>query len=424
MAGAGLCCASLEEPKTLMKMGLSMILVGHVNFLLGALMHGVVLRHINLHKQARAMEYAISNVVALTSGLAGIVVGILAIVLSKNKKSRGLMWSLFTVGLAAALTAAASATGLSVSVVRAAVHGGRSLLTHCSFPDAAGYSSITDECPFDPTRIYSTTLILWVPLIVTCVIQTVFSARCFAVCVSFLGLPCCPNNKRTRDSGRPINVVRPMKEAAPSHYPEPPRSCPESPRSHREPPRSHREPPRSYPEPPRSHREPPRSYTEPPTCYSEPPRSYTEPPTCYSEPPRSYTEPPRSYSEPPGSYTEPPRSYTEPPRSYTEPPRSYSEPPGSYTEPPTRYSDPRSHRKPPRQNTEPPRQQRRPPPPPQHPPHQHRSPPPSERRPLRQPKRERSDGGRQETRVGSQQRAAEKHQLLERATLERSSFWI
>lgn len=52
-----------------MKMGLSQLLIGHVNFLLGALVHGVVLRHINLHKQARAMEYAISNVVALTSGL-------------------------------------------------------------------------------------------------------------------------------------------------------------------------------------------------------------------------------------------------------------------------------------------------------------------------------------------------------------------
>lgn len=52
-----------------MKMGLSVVLIGHVNFLLGALVHGVVLRHINLHKQARAMEYAISNVVALTSGL-------------------------------------------------------------------------------------------------------------------------------------------------------------------------------------------------------------------------------------------------------------------------------------------------------------------------------------------------------------------
>ena len=69
LPSTGVCCASLEEPKALMKMGLSMLLIGHVNFLLGALVHGVVLRHINLHKQARAMEYAISNVVALTSGL-------------------------------------------------------------------------------------------------------------------------------------------------------------------------------------------------------------------------------------------------------------------------------------------------------------------------------------------------------------------
>ncbi|XP_019115334.1 keratinocyte-associated protein 3 isoform X2 [Larimichthys crocea] len=167
MAGTGICCASLEEPIALMKMGLSMVLIGHVNFLLGALVHGVVLRHINLHKQARAMEYAISNVVALTSGLVGIVVGILAIVLSKNKKSKGLTWSLFTVSLTAALMAAASAIGLSVSVVRAIIHGGRSLLTHCRFPDAIGYSSVTNECPFDPTRIYCATDGLSDPLSLT-----------------------------------------------------------------------------------------------------------------------------------------------------------------------------------------------------------------------------------------------------------------
>ncbi|XP_023284293.1 transmembrane protein 54-like [Seriola lalandi dorsalis] len=334
MAGAGLCCSSLEEPKALMKMGLSMVLIGHVNFLLGALVHGVVLRHINLHKQARAMEYAISNVVALTSGLVGIVVGILAIVLSKNKKSRGLTWSLFSVSLAASLTAAASSIGLLVSVVRAVIHGGRSLLTHCRFPDAIGYSSITNECPFDPTRIYSTTLILWVPLIVTCVIQMVFCARCFAVCGSFLGLLCCPNRKIHRDYGRAINVVRPMEKAAPSRY-------------------------------------------------SEPPRTYNEPPTRYSESPRTSTEPP-------AHYTERPRSYHESPR----------------------------------RNTAPPRQQQRPPPPPQHPPRQHRSLPPSERQPLRPPYRERSGRERPETRAGSQQRAPEQHQLLERGTLERSSFWI
>ena len=65
----GMHCASLEDPKALMRMGLSVILIGHVNFLLGALVHGAVLRHINLHKQARAMEYSISNVMALSAGL-------------------------------------------------------------------------------------------------------------------------------------------------------------------------------------------------------------------------------------------------------------------------------------------------------------------------------------------------------------------
>ncbi|XP_070778218.1 uncharacterized protein [Enoplosus armatus] len=284
LPSSGLCCASLEEPKTLMKMGLSMVLIGHVNFLLGALVHGVVLRHINLHKQARAMEYAISNVFALTSGLVGIVVGILAIVLSKNKKSKGMMWSLFTAGLAAALMAAASAIGLSVSVVRAVIHGGRSLLTHCRFPDAIGYSSITNECPFDPTRIYSTTLILWVPLILTCLIQMVFSARCFAVCVSFLGLQCCPNRKRTRDYGRAINVVRPMEEGAPSHY-----------------------------------TEPPRHYNEPPTHYTEPPRSYHEPPRSYHEPPRRTTEHPRQQRRPPHPPQHLPRQHRSLPPSERQP---------------------------------------------------------------------------------------------------------
>ena len=66
---AGVCCASLDDYKALMKMGLGLVLVGHVNFLLGALVHGAVLRHINVHVQARHMEYAISNVIALVSGL-------------------------------------------------------------------------------------------------------------------------------------------------------------------------------------------------------------------------------------------------------------------------------------------------------------------------------------------------------------------
>ncbi|XP_067111633.1 transmembrane protein 54b [Osmerus mordax] len=195
MANTGVCCSRQDEPKALMKMGLSMVLLGHVNFLLGALVHGAVLRHISLHK-ASSPTYAVSNVMALTAGLVGVVVGILAVILSKNTKSRMMMWSLFTVSLAAGLLAAASAVGLTVSVVTTVLQGGRSLLTHCRFPDAIGYSSITNECPFDPTRIYSTTLILWFPLIATCVVQLVFASRCLAVCISFLGLACCPRETR------------------------------------------------------------------------------------------------------------------------------------------------------------------------------------------------------------------------------------
>ncbi|XP_056154760.1 transmembrane protein 54-like [Lampris incognitus] len=218
MACTDKCCASLEDPQALMKMGLSMVLLGHVNFLLGALVHGVVLRHINLHKQARAMEYAISNVVALTTGLVGVVVGILAIILSKHKRSRALSWSLFIISLCSGLMATASAIGLLVSMVRAILHGGRSLLMHCRFPDAIGYSSITNECPFDPTRIYGTTLILWVPLIVTCIIQLVFSAQCLSVTMSFLGLPCCPHKKTVRQRDRTINAAQPVELTAVPHY--------------------------------------------------------------------------------------------------------------------------------------------------------------------------------------------------------------
>ncbi|XP_033181321.1 transmembrane protein 54b isoform X2 [Mastacembelus armatus] len=218
-------------------------------------------------------------------------------------------WSLFTFSLAATIMAATSVIGLFVSVVMTIIQSGRSLLTYCRFPDAAGYSPSTNECPFDPTRIISTTLILWVPLVVTCVIQMVFSARCFAVCVSFLGLPCCPIRKKRTNYGRSINVVRPMEETVPSTYVEP--AC-----------------------------------------------NYSAPPTCYTEPNRSYHGPPRQQCRPP---------------------------------PPTR---------------------------------QHRSLPPSERRPLCQPYRERSGRERQEMCTGSQQRAPEQHQLLERGTLERSGFWI
>ena len=66
----GVCCASLKDSKALMKMGLGLVLVGHVNFLLGALVHGAVLRYVNVHPHPRRIRtYAVANVISLMAGL-------------------------------------------------------------------------------------------------------------------------------------------------------------------------------------------------------------------------------------------------------------------------------------------------------------------------------------------------------------------
>ncbi|XP_036981451.1 transmembrane protein 54a [Acanthopagrus latus] len=206
MVNLGVCSASLKDNKALMKIGLALVLVGHVNFLLGALVHGAVLRHINVHTQARTMVYAISNVIAIVAGLVGIVSGITAIVLSKNKKSRILQWVLLVFSFLSGLLAVASTVGLSVSMIKAIMNKGWSLLTHCTH-DVSSSSSITYECPFDPTRIYGTTIILWVPLILMSIMETVFSFRCFAVCTVFLYL--CPCRRRPSRARR-VRIERPV----------------------------------------------------------------------------------------------------------------------------------------------------------------------------------------------------------------------
>lgn len=186
----GICCGSLKDDKLLMKMGLGLVLVGHVNFLLGALVHGAVLRHISVLTWNQKLVYPISNVIALAAGLMGIIGGISAIVLSKNKKNQLLSWFLLVVSVLGVLLGAASAVGISVASVRAIILEGHNLFAHCNLTANMSLYSITNECPFDPTRIYGTTLILWCPLILMSVVEAVFSCRCFLACTSFLRLRC------------------------------------------------------------------------------------------------------------------------------------------------------------------------------------------------------------------------------------------
>ncbi|XP_027856278.1 transmembrane protein 54a isoform X1 [Xiphophorus couchianus] len=202
MVNSGICCANLKDNRALMKMGLTLVLVGHVNFLLGALVHGAVLRYFIVKIKIRTLIYAVSNVIAIVEGLIGIISGIVAIVLSKNKKNKTLMWVLLVFSILAGFLGIAAASGLSYSLVKAIIlRKERVLKKFCKFfdetPDPA---TITNECPFDPTRIYVTSIILWMPLILMCIVESVFTFRCFAACTSFLYL--CPCRKKPRQARR------------------------------------------------------------------------------------------------------------------------------------------------------------------------------------------------------------------------------
>uniref|UniRef100_A0A3B3QRI3 Transmembrane protein 54a n=1 Tax=Paramormyrops kingsleyae TaxID=1676925 RepID=A0A3B3QRI3_9TELE len=169
MENLGVGHRGVADGTTLMRAGLAMVVVGHLNFLLGALVHGSVLRHISLRWQSQATVYTCAHVAALVAGL--------------------MMCFLLWGSLLGGLLAAASVAGLAVTLGRAIAAGPHSLLAHCKVQDASGNPAIANECPFQPTRIYGTTIVLWVPLILLCMVESSFLGRNVVVCVSFLYFP-------------------------------------------------------------------------------------------------------------------------------------------------------------------------------------------------------------------------------------------
>lgn len=60
---------ALAEPRRLMRCGLGLIVLGHGSLVLGAIVHGSVLRHVAGARRAVTPEYAVANVVSVGSGL-------------------------------------------------------------------------------------------------------------------------------------------------------------------------------------------------------------------------------------------------------------------------------------------------------------------------------------------------------------------
>ncbi|XP_021118941.1 transmembrane protein 54 isoform X6 [Heterocephalus glaber] len=173
--------------KVLMKTGLVLVVLGHVSFIAAAILHGTVLRYVTAPHDAVALQYCVVNIVSVTSAIVVISSGIAAIVLSRYLPSTALRWTVFSSGVACALLSLTCALGLLASIAVTFATQGRALLAVCTFgnPDLL---ALTPDCPFDPTRVYSSSLCLWGISLVLCVTESVFAVRCIQLAHQVLEL--------------------------------------------------------------------------------------------------------------------------------------------------------------------------------------------------------------------------------------------
>ncbi|KAG7251199.1 hypothetical protein CRUP_028132, partial [Coryphaenoides rupestris] len=185
-----------KGPGRLMKKGLTLILVGHINFILGAIVHGNVLRHISKPSKHITTEYTMANIISVTSGLLSILSGVIAILVSRNLPMLKLQIGLLVCSFFNALMSAACSIGLLLAIGLTVAHNGQGLMMGCNnteFPINAR-SPVGARCPFDNTKIYDTALALWITSVFLSMVEVGLSIWCFTVGLTLRGLAPCSNN--------------------------------------------------------------------------------------------------------------------------------------------------------------------------------------------------------------------------------------
>ncbi|XDB55410.1 PREDICTED: keratinocyte-associated protein 3 isoform X2 [Capra hircus] len=183
-------------PRRLMRVGLALILVGHVNLLLGAVLHGTVLRHVANPRGAVTPEYTTANVISVGSGLLSVSLGLVALLASRNLFRPRLHWALLALALVNLLLSAACSLGLLLAVSLTVANGGRRLIADCHpglldplvpLDQGSGHA----DCPFDPTKIYDTALALWIPSVFMSAAEAALSGYCCVAALTLRGVgPC------------------------------------------------------------------------------------------------------------------------------------------------------------------------------------------------------------------------------------------
>uniref|UniRef100_A0A674HK42 Transmembrane protein 54 n=1 Tax=Taeniopygia guttata TaxID=59729 RepID=A0A674HK42_TAEGU len=169
----------------LMKTGLILLIVGHLNFITGALVHGTVLRFVVTARDATSLHYGVTN---SASVIAIISCGVCALLLSRYLSPA--KWALLSLSSCASLCCLCRLLGLLVAIGLTLGTQGRVLLAPCSISDTA-LAPVSHQCPFDPTRVYSSTLSLWAVSVLLEAMGTFFSLRCLLLTLELLRLGRC-----------------------------------------------------------------------------------------------------------------------------------------------------------------------------------------------------------------------------------------
>ncbi|NWX92728.1 KCP3 protein, partial [Nothoprocta pentlandii] len=180
--------------RRLRRVGLALLVLGHGNLVLGAIVHGSVLRHVAGTDRAGTPEYAVANVVSVVSGLLSVAAGIVAILVSNDLSREPLHWALLSVSLLNSLLSTACSVGLALAIALTVRSRGMRLVMGCNspaLPADARAAIATNDCPFNTTRIYDTALALWSLSLVLATAEAVLSGRCSWMALTVQGIrPC------------------------------------------------------------------------------------------------------------------------------------------------------------------------------------------------------------------------------------------
>nr|XP_013811587.1 PREDICTED: keratinocyte-associated protein 3 [Apteryx mantelli mantelli] len=143
-----------------------------------------------------------------------IAAGIVAILVSNNLSRAALHWTLLSVSLLNSLLSTACSVGLALAIALTIRSRGMRLVMGCNssaLPADARAAIVTNDCPFNTTRIYDTALALWFPSMVLAAAEAVLSGRCCLVALILQGIGPCARTSIREQRPRPGT----MKEGPP-----------------------------------------------------------------------------------------------------------------------------------------------------------------------------------------------------------------